>query len=209
ARATPDWVLARSASLRVLSVGVFTPASSKRSSSAPRAIPSATAAIAIASDPNGGDADSGPAGKGAPGVRGAGRPVWAPRPVRAPEPVEGNVVPPGPAQPRHGPRVDHLRLAGGEHHQAHVGPPARPSPRLVPVEDDAPGHQPVAVGDVAREPPPPRDRVRVAVTTRRRAAHRREHPAGDAGGIAVDLPSPLLGQGRGEHPPRPAHPPAP
>ena len=41
ARATPDWVAGRSASLRVLSVGVLAPASSPRSSSAPRAIPSA------------------------------------------------------------------------------------------------------------------------------------------------------------------------
>ena len=56
ARATPAWVAGRSASLRVLSVGVLAPASSARSSSAPRAIPSATAAIDAASRPNGGNA---------------------------------------------------------------------------------------------------------------------------------------------------------
>ena len=60
----PDWVAARSASLRVLRVGVLAPASAPRSSSAPRAIPSATAAIDAASRPNGGNAYSGPGSRG-------------------------------------------------------------------------------------------------------------------------------------------------
>ena len=64
ARAARTWVSPRSARLRRLPVGVLAPASAARSSSAARAIPSATAAIAIASVPNTGNAYSAPASVG-------------------------------------------------------------------------------------------------------------------------------------------------
>ena len=154
ARATPAWVAARSASLRVLRVGVFAAGElAPRSSSAPRAIPRATAAIDAASRPKGGNAYSGPGSRGESVISEAERAAGHAR-ARRPRCR-------GCRSPRR-PETDQVSItstaAAGHQHQADVRAAALERPRPLAVVDDAAAHQPVAVGDVAGEAPAAADR---------------------------------------------------
>ena len=131
---------ARSASLREPSVGAC-PRPAPRSRRAP---PAPSRARPRRSPPR--------AGRTAGSVQRAGLPRRslisdAARP-RTPEPSAAMSWLPVAAQPRDGPRVDHLDVRGGHERETDVGPAAGEPARLVAVEHDAAAHHPVAAVDV-------------------------------------------------------------
>ena len=114
------------------------------------------------------------------------------------EPVDGDVVAARRPQAGDRPGVDHLDLGRRHQREPDVGPPARQFPGPVAVEDDAAAHQPIAVVDVAGEAPASADHQLAG--DRGRPPRGREHPADDAGRIAVDGGARGLIEIGGEHP---------
>ncbi len=109
--------------------------------------------------------------------------------------MHSDIMAAGPLEAGGIPVVDDLPVSARDPGEPPVRPPGRDDPRAIPVHDEYPGHEPLAVRTAAVTRPASIHRER-AVAVGHRPAERREHP----GGADVGIPAQQFGRDAGVQP---------